>query len=127
MTVTTHSNVYLQQCDITVFSTLDQESKPEKTSRCLTRQAMPDSSPDMFRPPVNRAMRTLDRAFFRRRYPISAARVADLKSISRVSKALLQSKDAIIMRMVHPVRTDPVDTTAKCVLLRSEIRPDGNS
>lgn len=82
-------------------------------------------SVDMFRPPVNRAMRTLDRAFFRRRHPISAARVPELTNVSNISKALFQSKDAIHARMVHPVQSDPVIKSAKCVLLKPGVRHDG--
>ena len=36
---------------------------------------MSDEPSDMFAPPVNRAMKVLDRAFFKRTVPTSAARI----------------------------------------------------
>lgn len=85
---------------------------------------------EMFRPPVNRAMRVLDRSFFRREYPVSAARVFDVKSISRVQKEFVKSKDLLNIRAVFPVQTVPAGVAEggvaqKCVLLRPEVKHDG--
>lgn len=84
----------------------------------------------MFRPPVNRAMRVLDRSFFQKTFPISAARVAN-KDISLVRKALEKSKDVLAARRLQSVQPDPLPELAakgrKCVLLRPDIKPDGRS
>lgn len=83
----------------------------------------------MFRPPVNRAMRVLDRSFFQKTFPISAARVANNKDISLVRKALEKSKDVLAAPRLQSVQLDPLPELAakgrKCVLLRPDIKPDG--
>ncbi|KAF4309805.1 putative tRNA methyltransferase trm5 protein [Botryosphaeria dothidea] len=85
----------------------------------------------MFRPPVNRAMRVLDRSFFQKTFPISAARVANNKDISLVRKALEKSKDVLAARRLQSVQPDPLPELAakgrKCVLLRPDIKPDDPS
>lgn len=50
---------------------------------------------DMFAPPVNRAMKVLDRSFFQKTVPISAARVFNPRDISRCRKELESSKDML--------------------------------
>ncbi|KAI9838647.1 MAG: hypothetical protein M1819_004961 [Sarea resinae] len=50
---------------------------------------------DMFRPPVNRAMRVLDRSFFKKRVPLSAARIPDNKKISKIRTELDRSQDLL--------------------------------
>ncbi|KAL9087960.1 MAG: hypothetical protein Q9159_003315 [Coniocarpon cinnabarinum] len=81
----------------------------------------------MLRPPVNRAMQTLDRAFFRKDVELAAARVADVKQLSRVRNALHRSRDIFVQRQVTPVRADPTDAsqTRKCILLQPKIKHDG--
>lgn len=87
------------------------------------------SDDTMFRPPVNRAMRTLDRSFFQKTFPISAARVANNKDISLVRKALEKSKDVLSAPRLQSVQADPLPELAskgrKCVLLRPDVRHDG--
>ncbi|KAI5212504.1 hypothetical protein E4T38_00512 [Aureobasidium subglaciale] len=68
---------------------------------------------DMFRPPVNRAMRVLDRSFFQKKIPISAARVVDNKTISKCRAELFRSKDALLLERYQIVRPDPVESEAK--------------
>ncbi|KAK5167861.1 hypothetical protein LTR04_007151 [Oleoguttula sp. CCFEE 6159] len=86
----------------------------------------PDS---MFRPPINRAMRTLDRSFFKQRIPISAARIYDNKNISKYRAALEKSKDVLEVERIITIRPDPVaayaNNNGKCLLLKPEIKHDG--
>ncbi|GME54715.1 tRNA methyltransferase trm5 [Neofusicoccum parvum] len=85
----------------------------------------------MFRPPVNRAMRVLDRSLFQKTFPIAAARVASNKDISLVRKALEKSKDVLAAPRLQSVQPDPLPELAsqgrKCVLLRPDIRHDDPS
>lgn len=85
---------------------------------------MPDET--MFRPPINRSMRTLDRAFFKKTIPTSAARILDNKDISFCRKALENSKEALIQSRIAPIRPDPVEEKAqrggRCIILRPEIK-----
>lgn len=84
---------------------------------------------DMFAPPVNRAMQTLDRAFFRRTVPTSAARIFNPKDISRCRKELSLAHDTLPTTRIDSVRTDPdpvyAQKGAKCVLLRPQVVHSG--
>lgn len=83
----------------------------------------------MFRPPVNRAMRQLDRAFFKKKISLAAARVLETKDISKckidLSSELLKLERCTVVRLV------PEDAGSskgrKALLLRPDIRPDGNA
>lgn len=81
------------------------------------------------RPPINRAMRTLDRGFFLQKFSISAARVFDNKDLSSCRSILQKNKDALRMERLSLIRPDPELNLAqqgkKCLLLRSELRHDG--
>lgn len=80
---------------------------------------------EMFRPPVNRVMRNIDRAFFRKTVPTSAARVIDRKQISKCRSDLyLDILKLDRMQTVVSVR-DPQGADAKALLLKPEIRSDG--
>lgn len=80
----------------------------------------------MFRPPINRAMRALDRSFFRKSIPLSAARIRDNKQISRYRTEL--GRDLLKLDRTPAVRSvkDSEGQEAKALLLRPEVRPDGN-
>lgn len=84
---------------------------------------------EMFRPPVNRAMRTLDRSFFQRKVPLKAARVFENKNISKLRTQLEKSKDALQKDRLGNVASDPDADLAKsgrkCILLRPEQAKDG--
>ena len=82
---------------------------------------------EMFRPPVNRAMRSLDRAFFQKRIPICAARVMDNKMISRYRLELQRSQDMLKLDRIATVRPDPVpeNSGGKCLLLKPGIQQQG--
>lgn len=93
--------------------------------------ASSDSLADMFAPPINRAMKVLDRSFFQKTIPTSAARIFNPKDISRCRKELTTSRDALLNNRVDPVRPDPeqerAQTGVKCLLLRPEVLPNGTS
>jgi hypothetical protein len=106
-----------------------------------------DKLPEMFRPPVNRAMRVLDRSFFRKTIPLSAATVFENSNISRVRNALGKSHDLLALPRLNVIRPVPTTTAAqtvegegegetgkkrklsgeerKCLLLREGIKYDG--
>ena len=80
---------------------------------------------DMFGPPVNRAMRVLDRSFFRKTIPLTAARVLNNKQISRCRNEL--SHDLLHLERLTNVRHDGDDPKGrKSLVLRPDIRLDGN-
>lgn len=81
----------------------------------------------MFRPPVNRAMRVLDRSFFRKTIPISSATVLKTSDISRVRNELLRSRDLLAVPRLNPIRVAQGDNAdqKKCVLLREGVKHDG--
>ena len=88
---------------------------------------MDDDLASMFRPPVNRTMRQLDRSFFQKKVPLAAARVLDTKQISKCKTEL--GKELLSLERCTVVRSDPVEDGLskgrKALLLRPDIRPDG--
>ena len=72
-------------------------------------------------------MRTLDRSFFRKEIPISAARVANNRNILTWRKELEKSKDILTLERISMVRPDPELAVQgkKCLLLRPDVRHDG--
>jgi tRNA (guanine37-N1)-methyltransferase len=85
---------------------------------------------EMFRPPINRAMRELDRSFFQRKIPLAAAKVYENEQISRCRNEL--GRDLLQLEHVAPVRPDPTEGVGKkngrkLLLLRPEIRPEDPS
>ncbi|KAI9790142.1 MAG: tRNA(m(1)G37)methyltransferase [Peltula sp. TS41687] len=83
----------------------------------------------MFRPPINRSMRQLDRTFFTKLVPLCAARVSNNKHIARLRTELERSRDLLPYSRVRPIQPDPDETRAtqggKCLLLREGIGVDG--
>lgn len=79
----------------------------------------------MFRPPVNRAMRALDRSFFKRSIPLSAARIRDNKNISKYLAEL--RLDLLKLERMQAVRSvkDHAGQEGKALLLKPEVKPDG--
>ncbi|KAF4547623.1 tRNA (guanine(37)-N1)-methyltransferase-like protein [Elsinoe fawcettii] len=82
---------------------------------------------DMFRPPVNLAMKALDRAFFKKTIPLSAARILNNSNISTIRSQLDRSKDSLNLSRFQNVRSDPTpDANGKrCILLRPQINDEG--
>jgi tRNA (guanine37-N1)-methyltransferase len=88
-------------------------------------------SDDMFAPPVNRAMRVLDRSFFQKTVQTSAARIFNTKDISRCRKELEKSRDALLLHRIQTIRPDPSEERAlkggKCILLRPDLCRNGTT
>lgn len=84
---------------------------------------------DMFAPPVNRAMKVLDRSFFQKTVPASAARIFKPQDIARCRKELQLSRDTLPNNRIQPVRPDPDAERAKkggkCLILKPEVVHDG--
>lgn len=83
---------------------------------------------EMFRPPINRAMRVLDRSFFQKKVPLSAARVLDIKKMSKLRQDLQKSKDILFIDRLSNIQADPEANAkpgSKCILLRPEIDEKG--
>ena len=83
------------------------------------------------RPPINRAMRVLDRPFFKRTIPISAARILHNQHLSQCRMDLVKSKDTLALDMAVPLITaDPIPELAKegrkCILLRESLKAHGS-
>ncbi|KAF1808636.1 hypothetical protein P152DRAFT_462361 [Eremomyces bilateralis CBS 781.70] len=81
---------------------------------------------EMLRPPVNRSMRVLDRSFFNRRIPLSAARIFNSQNISAVRNTLTKSGDGLFLPRITTIRKDPDPSLAasgrKCYLLRPSLK-----
>lgn len=79
----------------------------------------------MFRPPVNHLMKVLDRSFFQKQIPLSAVLVNDNK---RISSLLIELKQDILQQeRLPPIRPGPKGNGLKALLLKPEIKPDGNT
>ncbi|KAI4124535.1 MAG: hypothetical protein LQ338_004746 [Usnochroma carphineum] len=93
----------------------------------MTLPAQTAPSPVMFRPPINRAMKTLDRSFFKKDLDLAAACVVDRKKIASFQKEL--SKDILKLERLPPTRPVPsnvtADSSARCLLLKPEVQVDG--
>ncbi|KAK6383873.1 tRNA(m(1)G37)methyltransferase [Exophiala oligosperma] len=77
--------------------------------------------PELFQPPVNRSMQTLDRSFFKKSVPLAAATVFDLKEITNVRKQLERSGDMLRLSPIKPLRNDEQTPGAKCFLLSPQV------
>ena len=80
---------------------------------------------DMFRPPINRAMRVLDRSSFQKKVPLSAARVFDKTKIVKLRSELEHE----VLRLdrfkcVQSIRGSEGEEH-KALLLNPQIKPDG--
>lgn len=84
---------------------------------------------DMFRPPVNRAMKVLDRSFFRKKIPLSAARALENKDISILKTELDRSKDSLRLPRLPSVVPDPFQGIdgKRCILLRPQKNDQGSA
>ncbi|KAE8349815.1 hypothetical protein BDV28DRAFT_160168 [Aspergillus coremiiformis] len=99
--------------------------KDEQIVLLRERVAALDDLPTMFRPPVNRAMRVLDRSFFKKTVPLSAATVLKTSDISRVRGQLHKSRDLLALPRASSIREVKVnDEMKKCLLLREGVKYD---
>ena len=83
---------------------------------------MENTKVDMFRPPINRAMRVLDRSYFQKKVPLAAAKVLQKKQIAKCRAELMD--DLLKLERVSIVRDDAVEKGHKALLLKPEIEPD---
>lgn len=83
----------------------------------------------MFRPPVNRAMRVLDRSFFRKTVPISAATIFQNSDISKTRQELVKSKDLLAIPRLNSIQEfkEADGLVRKGLLLREDIKHDGRA
>lgn len=82
--------------------------------------------PEMFRPPINRAMRVLDRSFFQKKIPVSAAAIYKASDISNVRKELLKSRDMLALPRLNSIREVKDNAEIRRgILLREDVRHDG--
>jgi len=76
----------------------------------------------MFRPPVNRAMRALDRSYFYKKIPLAAATVLESRNIAKYRTEL--HDEMLKLDRVPTVKQDPRQKGLKTLLLKPEIRPE---
>ena len=73
-------------------------------------------------------MRVLDRSFFQKKIPLSAATIFKDRDISNVRRELSKSQDILAVPKISPiqaVKEDNNDVVRKCLLLRDGIAYDG--
>lgn len=80
---------------------------------------------NVFLPPVNRAMRTLDRAFFKKAIPLAAAHVFDPKNITKFQKECAKDVLRLPRTKTLIVEKDEAGKERKLLLLRPGIKIDG--
>jgi len=84
---------------------------------------------EQMRPPVNRAMRTLDRSFFHKTVHLSAARVFRNQDIASCRSALSRAGDILKEDRISPVFPDPDPQLAqlgrRVILLQPDILHNG--
>lgn len=82
---------------------------------------------EMFRPPVNRSMRVLDRSFFQKRIPLSALRILDPRTITKIRTELDKSKDILYINRLQNIVADRSEGANghRCVLLRPQMNDQG--
>jgi tRNA (guanine37-N1)-methyltransferase len=73
-------------------------------------------------------MRTLDRSFFRKTVPLSAARVFKPSDISNVRKELMKG-DLLVLPRVNGIREvkEQDGSVLKALLLKESVKADGKS
>jgi tRNA (guanine37-N1)-methyltransferase len=81
--------------------------------------------PEIFRPPVNRSMRVLDRSFFQKTLSISAATVFDDRNLSIVRGKVQSAGNLLSVSTIKPIIPDETVPGRKCVLLRPGIMATG--
>jgi tRNA (guanine37-N1)-methyltransferase len=84
----------------------------------------------LFRPPIVRsASATLNRALFSKTIPIAAARVANVKNITRFRTQLDKSGELAKFERIANIQSDPDPALAKkggkCMLLTPEVKAEG--
>lgn len=94
---------------------------PSRRLFSVSSQLLKASMENILSPPINRSMRELDRSFFRKIVPISAATVFDNRNISQVRQQLSKSHDILAFRSLKIVVNDLNEHNSKCILLKPDI------
>lgn len=81
--------------------------------------------PELFLPPVKRDMHVLDRSFFEKTIPLSAATVFDNRDLQRVRKELSRSGDILSIDAIKITRDDETVPGKKCMLLNPAVVAEG--
>jgi hypothetical protein len=84
-----------------------------------------DEMSRLFGPPINRAMRVLDREFFKKTVPLSAARIFDAKNTTIIRREC--KEDMLRVPRVDPMRLDPDQErypNCKVLFMRPEVKHD---
>jgi tRNA (guanine37-N1)-methyltransferase len=81
--------------------------------------------PELFLPPVKRDMHVLDRSFFKKTIPLSAATVFDNRDLQRVRKELSRSGDILSLDAIKVTRDDETVAGKKCMLLNPAVVAEG--
>ena len=71
-------------------------------------------------------MRILDRPFFNKKIPLSAAKILDNRNISKYRAELNKSQELLWLDRISNVQFDPFDGT-KCLLLNPDVKHDGKN
>ncbi|PQE07037.1 putative MET-10 protein [Rutstroemia sp. NJR-2017a BBW] len=90
-----------------------------------------DDKMSIFRPPIVRSAASgiLDRSLFSKTIPLSAARIANNKNITKCRSQMQKSKELLLLERISNVRPDPdpqlAEKGGKCLLLKPEVKHDG--
>ena len=83
--------------------------------------------PEMLRPPINRALKQLDRSLFSKTIPLSAIKVSDLRQIAKLKQDLRRDLYFVDRRKyVVSLPQENDGWPGKALLLRPEIKADGS-
>jgi tRNA (guanine37-N1)-methyltransferase len=81
--------------------------------------------PEIFLPPVKRDMHDLDRSFFQKTIPLSAATVFERRDIAKVRAELVRSGDILSIDAIKTLRNDETAPGNKCMLLKPAVDATG--
>lgn len=84
-----------------------------------------DMSAEMFRPPINRAMKIIDRSFFKKTIPTSAARILDQRQISKCRSDLHHDLLKLDRMQAVKVVRDSQGNCGKALLLKPVVQVNG--
>jgi tRNA (guanine37-N1)-methyltransferase len=81
--------------------------------------------PEIFLPPSKRDMHELDRSFFKKTIPLSAATIFEKRNIAKVRAELLRSGDILSVGSIKVTRDDQTTPGQKCMLLKPAVDATG--
>ncbi|PYH93803.1 hypothetical protein BO71DRAFT_450497 [Aspergillus ellipticus CBS 707.79] len=111
--------------DISRIALKKKDEQIEQLNARIANQPLRSDLPAMFRPPVNRAMKVLDRSFFKRTVPVTAATIFKTSDISNVRGKLQKSRDLLLLPRLSSIREIKKDNfVQKCLLLKEDVKHD---